>query len=442
MPVTHATDYIIAPGGVLHGRIRVPGDKSISHRAVMLGAIANGQTRIRGFLQGEDTLATMAAFRAMGIAIEHNGEDVTIHGAGLYGLKPPAHPLDLKNSGTSARLLSGLLAGQKFDCEIIGDDSLMKRPMRRVVDPLKKMNADISCSEQGTLPIKIRGRRRLRGIDYTLPVVSAQLKSCLLLAGLYAEGKTCVHETVATRDHTERMLEHFGCVLDKKNNTLCISGGNELKASEIIVPADISSAAFFMIGACIAEGSDITLENVGINPARDGVIRILLSMGANITLNNQRMLSGEPVADVRLRASPLHGIDIPAERVPGAIDEFPAIMIAAAAANGKTVLRGATELRVKESDRIAAIAEGLQAIGIPVVTHDDGMEVTGGRIQGGTVNSHADHRIAMAFAMAGLKSETPIRVEDCTNVNTSFPGFIELAQSAGLNIRQVVPGAG
>jgi 3-phosphoshikimate 1-carboxyvinyltransferase len=440
--VTHTTDYIITPGGALHGCVRVPGDKSISHRAVMLGAIANGQTCIHGFLQGEDTLATMAAFRAMGIAIDQDGEDVRIHGAGLYGLKPPAHPLDLKNSGTSARLLAGLLAGQKFDCKIIGDASLMKRPMRRVTEPLIEMNADISCSEQGTLPIIIRGGRRLQGIDYSLPVVSAQLKSCLLLAGLYAEGKTCVHETVITRDHTERMLEHFGCVLEKKKNAICISGGHELKASEIIVPSDISSAAFFMIGACIAEGSDITLENVGINPARDGVIRILQSMGANITLNNQRVLSGEPVADVRLRASPLHGVDIPPELVPGAIDEFPAIMAAAATANGKTVLRGAAELRVKESDRIVAIAEGLRAIGISVLTLDDGMEVTGGRIRGGIVNSHSDHRIAMAFAMAGLKSEEPIRVVDCTNVNTSFPGFIEIAQQAGLNIRQEVPGAG
>ena len=441
MTVSHSTDYIVSPGGALHGRIRVPGDKSISHRAVMLGAIANGQTSIRGFLQGEDTLATMAAFRAMGIKIDHGGEDVSIHGAGLYGLKPPAHPLNLGNSGTSARLLAGLLAGQKFDCEIIGDASLMKRPMRRVTDPLKEMNADISCSEQGTLPIRIRGGRRLQGIDYTLPVVSAQLKSCLLLAGLYAEGKTCIQETVATRDHTERMLQHFGCVLEKKNNAICIRGGSEFKASEIVIPADISSAAFFIIGASIAEGSDITLENAGVNPARIGVIRVLQSMGADITLTNQRIASSEPVADIRVRASQLHGIAIPPELVPNAIDEFPAIMIAAACASGKTVLRGAAELRVKESDRIAAIAEGLHAIGISVVTHDDGLEVTGGRIRGGTVNSHTDHRIAMAFAMAGLKSEEAIRIEDCTNVNTSFPGFIELAQIAGLNIRREIPGA-
>ena len=435
MVSTRPNNYVVSPGGVLHGRIKVPGDKSISHRAVMLGAIANGQTSIKGFLQGEDTLATMAAFRAMGIVIDHDGEHVNIHGAGLFGLKPPAHPLNLGNSGTSARLLAGLLAGQKFACEIIGDISLMKRPMLRVTEPLQKMNADISCSEQGTLPMHIHGGRRLQGIEYELPVVSAQLKSCLLLAGLYAEGETCVRETVQTRDHTERMLQHFGGVVKMKNNAICISGGNELRAAEIEIPSDISSAAFFIVGASIAAGSDITLLNAGVNPTRDGIIRILLSMGANITLINQRMVSGEPVADIRVRASKLHGIDIPLELVANAIDEFPAIMIAAACASGTTVLRGAAELRVKESDRIASIAEGLQAIGISVVSHDDGMEVSGGRILGGTVNSHADHRIAMAFAMAGLKSEKPIRVLDCANVDTSFPGFVELASNAGLQIK-------
>jgi 3-phosphoshikimate 1-carboxyvinyltransferase len=428
-------NYLVKPGGKLQGKIRVPGDKSISHRAVMLGAIANGQTRISGFLQGEDTLATMAAFRAMGVEIDQQKQNVIINGVGLYGLKAPAQPLDLGNSGTSARLLSGLLAGQKFDCEIIGDASLMKRPMRRVTDPLQKMNADIQCSEQGTLPIRIRGGQTLEGIDYTLPVVSAQLKSCLLLAGLYAEGKTCVHETVATRDHTERMLRYFDCNVERKNNTVCITGGNALKASEIVIPADISSAAFFMVGASIAEGSDITLENVGVNPTRDGVIRILQLMGADITLLNQRNVSGEPVADVRVRASQLRGIEIPLDLVPNAIDEFPAIMIAAACATGKTILRGAAELRVKESDRIAAIAEGLKAIGISVETREDGMEVTGGKISGGTVNSHTDHRIAMAFSMAALCSDQPVKVLDCANVNTSFPGYIELVQTAGLQIK-------
>lgn len=427
-------NYIVVPGGNLQGKIRVPGDKSISHRAVMLGAIANGQTRISGFLQGEDTLATMAAFHAMGVEIDHQKQNVIINGVGLYGLKAPVQPLDLGNSGTSARLLSGLLAGQKFDSEIIGDASLMKRPMRRVTDPLQKMNADIECSAQGTLPIRIRGGRRLKGIDYTLSVVSAQLKSCLLLAGLYAEGKTCVHESVATRDHTERMLQHFGCEVEKKNNTVCITGDAELKASEIMIPADISSAAFFMVGASIAEGSDITLENVGVNPTRDGVIRILQLMGADITLINQRHVSGEPVADVRVRASQLRGVEIPIELVPNAIDEFPAIMIAAACATGKTILWGAAELRVKESDRIAAIANGLKAIGISVVVHEDGMEVIGGKINGGTVNSFTDHRIAMAFSMAALCSDQPVKVLDCANVNTSFPGYFELAQAAGLQI--------
>lgn len=435
MTSAQSINYIVTPGSKLQGKIRVPGDKSISHRAVMLGAIANGQTRISGFLQGEDTLATMAAFHALGVEIDHQKQNVIINGVGLYGLKAPANPLDLGNSGTSARLLSGLLAGQKFDSEITGDASLMKRPMRRVTDPLQQMNADIECSEQGTLPIRIHGGCKLKGIDYTLPVVSAQLKSCLLLAGLYAEGKTCVHESVVTRDHTERMLQHFGCVVEKKNNTVCITGGTELKASEIVIPADISSAAFFMVGACIAEGSDITLENVGINPTRDGVIRILQLMGADITLMNQCHVSGEPVADVRVRASQLHGIDIPVELVPNAIDEFPAIMIAAACAKGKTILRGAAELRVKESDRIAAVADGLKGIGISVETHEDGMEVTGGKISGGTVNSYTDHRIAMAFSMAALRADKPVTILDCANVNTSFPGYVDLAQAAGLLVK-------
>lgn len=427
-------NFNVYPGGVLRGDIQVPGDKSISHRAIMLGAIANGITHINGFLQGEDTLATMAAIRTLGVAIEHKDTEVSIHGTGIYGLKAPALPLDLGNSGTSARLMAGLLAGQKFDAEIRGDASLMKRPMRRVTAPLQKMGADISCSEQGTLPIHIHGGRTLQGIDYHSPVASAQLKSCLLLAGLYAKGRTCVHEPVATRDHTERMLQYFGSNLEYNNNTVCITGGKELQAARINVPADISSAAFFMVGACIAEGSDITLLNTGINPTRNAVIQILQAMGADITLENRRDSSGEPVADICVRYSPLQGIDIPVELVPSAIDEFPVIMIAAACASGKTVLRGAEELRVKESDRINSISEGLRAIGIDVVTHDDGMEVTGGKITGGNVNSYTDHRIAMAFTMAGLRSEKPVKILDCANVNTSFPGFVDLANEAGLQV--------
>lgn len=430
-------NYSIKAGGVLRGRIHIPGDKSISHRALMLGAIANGQTHINGFLQGEDTLATMEALRSMGVKIDQDKDDVIIYGVGLRGLTEPAAVIDLGNSGTSARLLAGLLSGQNFDSRITGDASLMKRPMRRVVEPLQLMNADISCSREGTLPLKIHGGHQLQGIDYTVPVASAQLKSCLLLAGLYATGKTCLHEPVPTRDHTERMLQYFGAEIEKNNNTVCIYKSNGLEAQNINVPADISSAAFFMVGATIAAGSDLTLEKVGVNPTRAAVIRILQQMGADITLSNQQELSGEPVADIRIKTSALKGIEIPLECVPSAIDEFPAIMVAAACARGATVLHGAAELRVKESDRIQAITEGLQAIGIAAVAHDDGMEVTGGNINGGSVNSYTDHRIAMAFIMAGLASEQPVVVHDCANIDTSFPGFVDLARTAGMEIRQV-----
>ena len=391
---------------------------------------------IDGLLQGDDTLATMAALRAMGVVIELQAKNVQVHGVGLNGLSRPPSPLDLGNSGTSARLLAGLLSGQQFDCKLTGDASLLRRPMRRVIEPLRQMHADIRCSEDGTLPICIFGGHKLKAIDYVMPVASAQLKSCLLLAGLYAEGTTCVHEPSPTRDHTERILLHFGGKFARKENTVCITGGRELKAADMTIPADISSAAFFMAGACMCPGSDITLEGVGVNPTRIGIVRILRSMGADITLLDERTVSGEPVADIHVRYAQLHGIEIPEELVPLAIDEFPAIMVAAATASGQTVLRGAQELRVKESDRIMTITEGLHAIGIQCTAHEDGMEVIGGDITGGTVNSCSDHRIAMAFAMAGLTTTRPITILDCANVNTSFPGFLELAQQAGLRIER------
>lgn len=428
--------YHIQAGGKLRGRIRVPGDKSISHRALLLAAIANGNTCIDGFLHGEDTLATLAALRSMGVEIEQTGQTVNVHGAGLHGLAAPAEPLDLGNSGTSARLLAGLLAGQSFNSTIVGDASLMRRPMHRVVEPLQLMNADVQCSETGTLPLSIHGGRQLHAIEYTMPVGSAQLKSCLLLAGLYADGITRIHEPVITRDHTERMLQHFGCAVEKHMNTINLRGGQEILAADVTIPADISSAAFFMVGASIAEGSDILLENVGINPTRDAVIHILKAMGADIELIDQRTESGEPVADVRVRSAALHGITVPLTQVALAIDEFPAIMVAAACAVGKTMLRGAEELRVKESDRIESIAAGLQALGIQVTTFADGMEVTGGPISGGCVDSFTDHRIAMAFAMAALRAEKSVTVRDCANVNTSFPGFVDLSRSAGLSLEQ------
>ena len=432
-----SSNYIIKPGGKLQGHLRIPGDKSISHRALMLAAIAEGQTRITGFLTGEDTLATLAAFQAMGVKVDcQPGDTIIVDGVGMHGLCAPAKPLDLGNSGTSVRLLAGLLAGQSFDSVLTGDASLQRRPMRRITEPLQMMQADVTCSDEGTLPLHIHGGRSLHGIDYELPVPSAQLKSCLLLAALYAHGKTCVHEPVVTRDHTERLLQVFGYPSESKDKSYTVYGGSILKATTINIPGDISSAAFFLVGACVAEGSSIVLENVGNNPTRNAVIPILQAMGADISVLNERTVSGEMVADIEVRSSTLHGIDIPVDQVAVAIDEFPAILIAAATADGKTTLTGAAELRVKESDRITAMAEGLQAIGIETETFADGMTVQGGQIRGGTINSYGDHRIAMAFAMAGLVATNAINILDCANVDTSFPGFVNLGRRAGLNIKE------
>jgi len=427
--------FLAQPGGLLKGRIRVPGDKSISHRSIMLGSIAEGVTEVSGFLEGEDSLATLKAFRAMGVDIK--GPDagrVVVHGVGLHGLKAPSAPLELGNSGTSMRLLSGLLAGQAFDVEVVGDHSLMSRPMRRVTEPLASMGAMISTTEKGTAPLKIKGGQMLRGISYDMPVASAQVKSCLLLAGLYASGQTCVHEPAPTRDHTERMLSGMGYPLTRSNSTACVDGGGELKASNIDVPADISSAAFFLVGASIAPGSDLLLEHVGINPTRTGVLEILRLMGANIEVLNQHEVGGEPVADLRVRSAQLRGIDIPVEQVPLAIDEFPVLFVAAACAQGRTVLTGAEELRVKESDRIQVMADGLQALGVKAEPTADGMIIEGGSLAGGHVDSKGDHRIAMSFAMAALRASSEISIDDCANVNTSFPGFVDLASSVGLSI--------
>lgn len=428
--------FLVQPGGSLAGRLRVPGDKSISHRSIMLGSIAEGTTEISGFLEGEDSLATLKAFRAMGVSIEgpDNGR-VVVHGVGLHGLTAPSQPLDLGNSGTSMRLLSGLLAGQSFDSELVGDSSLMSRPMRRVTGPLAQMGAVIAATGEGTAPLKISGGQRLQPIDYDMPVASAQVKSCLLLAGLYADGRTCVHEPAPTRDHTERMLAGMGYAVSRDSGVACLEGGGRLTATAIDVPADISSAAFFLVGASIAPGSDLVLEHVGINPTRTGVLEILKLMGADIELSNAREVGGEPVADLRVRSAPLHGIDIPVEQVPLAIDEFPALFVAAACAEGRTVLTGAAELRVKESDRIQVMADGLRALDVDAQATPDGMIIQGGAIGGGTVDSHGDHRIAMSFAMAALRASGPVIIEDCANVNTSFPGFVQLAKGAGLAIQ-------
>ena len=430
--------FTIEPGGALRGRLRVPGDKSISHRAIMFGALADGVTAITGFLDGEDCLATINAFRAMGVRIDGPEQGrVTVHGVGLHGLIAPSEPLDMGNSGTSMRLMSGILAGQAFDTTLTGDASLTQRPMRRVTDPLAQMGAQIEATERGCAPLRIHGGQRLTGIDYRLPVASAQVKSCLLLAGLYANGVTRITEPAPTRDHTERMLEGFGYRVQRDNErTVAVTGGGRLTATAIDVPADISSAAFFLVGATIASDSDLVLEHVGVNPTRTGVIDILRLMGADIELLNPRLAGGEPVADLRVRHAPLHGIHIPEALVPLAIDEFPALFIAAACAEGETVLTGAEELRVKESDRIQVMADGLTTLGISAQPTADGIVIQGGAINAGTINSHGDHRIAMSFAIAGLRASGRIQIQDCANVNTSFPGFAALARRAGLLIAE------
>jgi 3-phosphoshikimate 1-carboxyvinyltransferase len=430
--------YTVQAGGRLDGTVRVPGDKSVSHRSVILGSIATGTTRISGFLEGEDALATMNIFRALGVRIDGPAAgDVTVHGVGLRGLRAPSGVLDCGNSGTSMRLLAGLLAPQAFDCELTGDASLRKRPMRRVADPLAAMGARIDTAEGGRPPLRIRGNPALRGIDYAMPVASAQVKSALLLAGLYASGTTRVTEPAPTRDHTERMLTAFGYPVQRSGASVSVTGGGALHAAEIAVPADVSSAAFFMIGAAIAPESDLTLRDVGVNPTRTGVIEILRLMGADLAVLNARELGGEPVADIRVRSADLRGIEIPRELVPLAIDEFPALFVAAANARGRTVLRGAEELRVKESDRIQVMADGLAAIGARAQPTPDGMIIEGGAYAGGVVESHGDHRIAMAFAMAALRARAKIVIRDCANVATSFPGFVDLARRAGLAIEEL-----
>ena len=424
----------------LRGDIRVPGDKSISHRSIMLGAIAEGTTYISGFLEGEDALATLNSFKAMGVNIigPYKGE-VSVHGVGMNGLSSPKDPLYLGNSGTSVRLLAGLLSGQNFDTTLVGDDSLSIRPMGRVVDPLTLMGANIS-SKDGLLPLQIKGGDSLTGLNYHLPMASAQVKSAILLAGLYADGKTSITEPAPTRDHTERMLSGFGYTVEKNDSKISIFGGGKLRSCSIDVPADISSAAFFMVAASIVPGSDIVLRHVGINPTRTGVIDILKLMGADITVSNMKDVGGEPVGDIRIRYTQLNGIEIPVNLVPLAIDEFPVILVAASFAAGTTVLKGAEELRVKESDRIQAMVDGLNLIGVDIEGTADGAIVNGGLVNSQIneieVNSFHDHRIAMAFAVAGLRVESKLVINDCDNVATSFPNFTDLANSIGFAIRK------
>ena len=457
-------DYLIQPAAVGDGDLTVPGDKSVSHRAIMLGSIAEGVTEVQGFLAGEDCLATMGAFRSMGVVIERPGStELVIHGVGLRGLQAPQGPLDLGNSGTAMRLMTGMLAGQDFAATLTGDESLTGRPMQRVITPLGRMGATID-SRDGKPPLHIRGNPSLVAIDYALPIASAQVKSAILLAGLYAHGRTSVTEPAVTRDHTERMparavnsasvaaangnsqetgwsvpraIRSVGAPVSVEGGRIAIEGPARLQACRVCVPADLSSAAFIILAGLLAAKADVLIRNVGVNPTRTGVLDILQAMGASIALENRRDLGDEPVADIRVRSSELRGIEVDPELVSLAIDEFPVLFVAAAAARGTTRFTGIGELRVKESDRIAAMAAGLRVLGIRVEESHDGAVVHGGRFSEGEVDSFGDHRIAMSLAVAGTVAEGPVRVRDVAAVETSFPGFPDCLRNIGADIRCV-----
>ncbi|MEO7065437.1 MAG: 3-phosphoshikimate 1-carboxyvinyltransferase [Rhodanobacter sp.] len=428
-------DWTSQRGQPLHGSVRVPGDKSISHRALMLAAIAEGDSHIRGFLEGEDTRATAAVLAQLGVSIEQPavGERV-VHGVGLHGLRAPAEPLDCGNAGTGMRLLAGLLAGQAFDSTLTGDASLSKRPMGRVTEPLQQMGARID-SNDGLPPLHIHGGQTLHGFRYRSPVASAQVKSAVLLAGLYGSGSTEVMEPNPTRDYTERMLAEFGWPIRFAPGYARLSGGMVLHGTDVEVPADFSSAAFFMVAASIVPGSDLSLPAIGLNSRRTGLLHALRLMGADIVIANPRESGGETVADVRVRYAPLHGIELPAALVPDMIDEFPALFIAAAVAAGDTLIQGAAELRVKESDRIATMATGLRALGVVIEETPDGAVIHGGHLGAGQVETHLDHRIAMSFAVAGLVASGPVHINDCRHVATSFPDFLDIANGCGFALR-------
>jgi 3-phosphoshikimate 1-carboxyvinyltransferase len=427
--------WVASPGGALHGDVHAPGDKSVSHRAIMLAAVADGTSRIDGFLEGEDTLATAAIFEQMGVRIETpEARTRVVHGVGIDGLTAPTQQLDCGNAGTGMRLLAGLLAGQRFDSVLMGDASLTRRPMRRVLEPLSRMGASITAHD-GFPPLRIAGGQPLRGIAYASEIASAQVKSAVLLAGLQAAGETEVREPHPTRDYTERMLRAFGYPIDFTPGVARLTGGHRLRATQVSVPADFSSAAFFLVAASVVPGSDIVLRRVGMNPRRTGLLRVLRAMGAHIDVEALGEEGGEAVADLHVRHAPLRGVDVPVDAVPDMIDEFPALFIAAACASGTTTVRGAAELRVKESDRIATMAAGLRAIGVDIEEAPDGAAIRGGRIRGGSIASQGDHRVAMAFAIAGQVCEDVVRISDVANVATSFPGFDRLARAVGFGLR-------
>jgi 3-phosphoshikimate 1-carboxyvinyltransferase len=429
----------VMPSQAVRGRLRVPGDKSVSHRALMLGGIAQGETRISGFLDSEDCLATLGALRALGVTIERPAAcEVVVQGAGLHGLRAAGRPLDMGNAGTAMRLSMGLLAGQRFSSTLVGDASLMRRPMERAAAPLRLMGARID-TEDGRPPVLLHGGTALQAIDYALPVASAQVKSAVLLAGLYAEGATRVIEPAVTRDHTERMLGGFGIEVVRDGAAASVRGGQTLHGARIAVPGDFSSAAFLMVAGSIAGEGSLVLENVGLNPTRTGLLDILRAMGADITVETCTDAGPEPVGTLTVRPARLRGIEVPPSLVPLAIDEFPVFFVAAACAEGPSLLRGAEELRVKESDRLAVMAEGLRALGVGHDLLPDGMRLAGRRGAGpvfspGRIDSHGDHRVAMAFAVASLQAAGEIRIDDVANVATSFPGFARLAGEAGLAV--------
>ena len=431
--------YVVQPASGTAGTIRVPGDKSVSHRAMMLGGIAEGVTEVRGFLESEDCLATMNAMAALGVKIERPGpQEVRVHGVGMHGLRGVDHPLDMGNAGTAMRLMTGLLSGQQFDSVLVGDASLMQRPMERAAKPLREMGARIDTLN-GKPPVRITGGARLKGIRYELPVASAQVKSAILLAGLYAKGPTTVIEPAVTRDHTERMLTGFGCSVSSSNGEVTLQPPAKLTACSLDVPGDFSSSAFFLVAGSIARAG-LTIQGVGINPTRTGLLDILALMGADLRVTNHRTAGAEPVADIEVNPVRLKGIHVPEHLVPLAIDEFPALFIAAACAEGETIVTGAEELRVKESDRIAVMAEGLKALGVQCEVLADGMRIQGRpdgpAFSGGKIASHGDHRIAMSFTVASLRASGAIEIADVANVATSFPGFVGIARQAGLDVAE------
>ncbi|MET0279906.1 MAG: 3-phosphoshikimate 1-carboxyvinyltransferase [Steroidobacteraceae bacterium] len=429
------SSYRVQPVASVTGRVRVPGDKSISHRTVMLGGIAAGATQVSGFLASADCLATLEAFRAMGVRVDRHSEtSLTVHGRGLHGLAAPGRVLDMGNAGTAIRLSMGLLAGQQFESTLTGDASLRTRPMERVAKPLRQMGADI-LTVDGRPPVTVRPVPSLHGIDYELPVASAQVKSAILLAGLYADGLTTVTEPAPTRDHTERMLRGFGARVDTDGRRIRMVGRQSLMGTRIAVPGDISSAAFFLVAGCLAGVAGFTVENVGINPTRTGILDILRLMGADLVVHARDTHDAEPVADIEVRRSQLRGIAVPEELVPLAIDELPVLFIAAAAATGETTFSGAAELRVKESDRLAVMAEGLTRVGVPNELAPDGIRIEGGhRLGAADIDSHGDHRIAMAFAVASLIADGELTIRDVENVGTSFPDFVGTARGCGLDL--------